>query len=143
MCQRENCSKALFPPQQLLFFSVLALKRQDLENVNHLDLKLQAKFIFMGFCHYIRSPSICSGTGARSVTSCSKFKICACSLDYKERCCHGECMKNSTHGKMENDLWFPECRGQFGRFTGKTKRRGKNRSLVVFMDFAYTEICPD
>lgn len=26
-------------------------------------------------------------------------------------------MKNSTHGKMENDLWFPVRRGQLGFLT--------------------------
>lgn len=51
-------------------------------------------------------------------------------------------MKNSTRGKMENDLWFPECRGQLGCLTEKGRGGGKKpRSSISRLFFVYTVIC--
>lgn len=52
-------------------------------------------------------------------------------------------MKNSTHGKMENDLWFPESRGQLGCLTGKEKEAvgGKKPGSISRLSFVYTVIC--
>jgi len=36
-------------------------------------------------------------------------------------------MKNSTHGEMENDLWFPECRGQLGCLTRREEEEEEER----------------